>query len=151
MWSLNKSLGIYSTCSLILYIYIFKFMFYLFIFGCIVSSLRCAGFSLRCAGFSLQCTGFSLQCAGFSLRWLLLLRSTGSRHTGFSSCGTRASVVVAHGISSCGSRALGRRLSSCGARAKLLRGMWDLPGSGLEPVSPALEGRFLTTVPPGKP
>ena len=28
-----------------------------------------------------------LQCAGFSLRWLLLLRSTGSRHAGFSSCG----------------------------------------------------------------
>ena len=32
----------------------------------------------------------SLWCVGFSLRWLLLLRSTGSRHTGFSSCGTRA-------------------------------------------------------------
>ena len=29
--------------------------------------------------------------------------------------------------------------------------MWDLPGPGLEPVSPALAGRFLTTVPPGKP
>ena len=29
--------------------------------------------------------------------------------------------------------------------------MWDLPGSVLEPVSPALVGRFLTTVPPGKP
>ena len=29
----------------------------------------------------------SLQCAGFSLWWLLLLQSTGSRHTGFSSCG----------------------------------------------------------------
>ena len=29
----------------------------------------------------------SLHCAGFSLRWLLLLQSTGSRHTGFSSCG----------------------------------------------------------------
>ena len=29
--------------------------------------------------------------------------------------------------------------------------MWDLPRSGLEPVSPALAGRFLTTVPPGKP
>ena len=28
--------------------------------------------------------------------------------------------------------------------------MWDLPGPGLEPVSPALAGRFLTTVPPGK-
>ena len=29
--------------------------------------------------------------------------------------------------------------------------MCDLPGPGLEPVSPALAGRFLTTVPPGKP
>ena len=29
--------------------------------------------------------------------------------------------------------------------------MWDLPGSGLEPVSPALAGGFLTTAPPGKP
>ena len=32
----------------------------------------------------------SLQCAGFSLQWLLLLWSMGSRHAGFSSCGTRA-------------------------------------------------------------
>ena len=29
--------------------------------------------------------------------------------------------------------------------------MWDLPGPGVEPVSPALAGRFLTTAPPGKP
>ena len=29
--------------------------------------------------------------------------------------------------------------------------MWDLPPPGLEPVSPALAGGFLTTVPPGKP
>ena len=28
--------------------------------------------------------------------------------------------------------------------------MWDLPGPGLEPVSPALAGGFLTTVPTGK-
>ena len=28
--------------------------------------------------------------------------------------------------------------------------MWDLPGPGLEPVSPALAGGFLTTAPPGK-
>ena len=41
----------------------------------------------------------SLQCAGFSLQWLLLLWNTGSRHAGFSSCG---------------SWALERRLSSCG-------------------------------------
>ena len=54
--------------------------------------------------------GYSLlRCTGLSLRWLLLLWSTGSRHTG--------SVVVARGLSSCGMRALERRLSSCGARA----------------------------------
>ena len=53
--------------------------------------------------------------------------------------GARASVVVARG------------LSSCGARAYLLRSMWDLPGLGLEPVSPALAGEFLTSVPPGEP
>ena len=32
----------------------------------------------------------SLWCAGFSFRWLLLLRSTGSRRTGFRSCSTQA-------------------------------------------------------------
>ena len=53
--------------------------------------------------------------------------------------GTQGSVVVAH------------RLSSCGTRAQLLCGMWDLPGPGLAPVSPALAGGFLTTAPPGKP
>ena len=84
----------------------------------------------------------SLWCADFSLRWLLLLRSTGSRCTGFSSCGTQAS--------SCGSWALERRLSSCGTRAQLLCSMWDLPGPGLEPMCPALAGTFLTTAPPGK-
>ena len=29
--------------------------------------------------------------------------------------------------------------------------MWDLPRPGLEPVSPALAGRFSTTAPPGEP
>ena len=28
--------------------------------------------------------------------------------------------------------------------------MWDPPGSGTEPVSPALADRFFTTEPPGK-
>ena len=31
-----------------------------------------------------------LRYAGFSLRWLLLLQSIGSKHAGFSSCGTCA-------------------------------------------------------------
>ena len=69
---------------------------------------------------------------------------------GLSSCGAWASVVVAHELSSCGLQALERRLSSCGARAELLHGMWGLPGPGIEPVSPVLAGRFLTTEPPGK-
>ena len=76
----------------------------------------------------------------------------------FSSCGKRgplfitvrgpltiaASLVAKHRLQM-------RRLSNCGSRAKLLRGMWDLPRPGLEPVSPALAGRFSTTAPPGKP
>ena len=44
-----------------------------------------------------------------------------------------------------------RRLSNCDSRAQLLRGMRDPPRPGLEPVSPALAGRFSTTAPPGKP
>ena len=87
--------------------------------------------------------GYSLlQCACFSLQWLLLLRSTGSRHAGFSSRGMWAQQLC--------SQALEHRLSSCGAQAQLLRGMWDLPRPGIELVSPALAGGFLTTVPQGK-
>ena len=55
-----------------------------------------------------------------------------------------ASLVAEHRLQT-------RRLSSCGSRAQPLRGMWDPPRPGLEPVSPALAGRFSTTVPPGKP
>ena len=87
---------------------LFILLFYYFIFGCV---------------------GSSLWCAGFSLQWLLLLRALG----------VRASVVVA-----CG-------LSNCGARAQLPCSMWDPPRPGLKPLSPALAGRFFTTVLPGKP
>ena len=55
-----------------------------------------------------------------------------------------ASLVAEHRLQT-------RRLSNCGSRAQLLRGMWDLPGPGHEPVSPALAGRLSTTAPPGKP
>ena len=37
------------------------------------------------------------------------------------------------------------------AQAWLPCGSWGLPGAVIEPVSPALQGRFLTTGPPGKP
>ena len=55
-----------------------------------------------------------------------------------------ASLVVEHRLQT-------HRLSNCGSQAQLLRGMWDPPRPGLEPVSPALAGRFSTTAPPGKP
>ena len=76
----------------------------------------------------------------------------------FSSCGKRgplfiavhwpltiaASLVAEHRLQM-------RKLSSCGSRAQSLRGMWDPPRPGLEPVSPALADRLSTTAPPGKP
>ena len=76
----------------------------------------------------------------------------------FSSCGERgplfiavrgpltivASPVAEHRLQT-------HRLSNCGSWAQPLRGMWDPPRPGLEPVSPALAGRFPTTAPPGKP
>ena len=47
-----------------------------------------------------------------------------------------ASLVVEHRLQT-------RRLSNCGSRAQPLRGMWDLPRPGLEPMSAALAGRQI--------
>ena len=88
-----------------------------------------AAYGLSLVAVSRGC--FSLQCTGFSLRQLLLLQSTGSRHTGFTSCSSRGS-------------------SGCSSQALVAHGMWDLPRPQIEPVSPALEGGCLFTVPPGK-
>ena len=76
---------------------------------------------------------------------------SGSSRCGAQAPGVQASVVVARGLSSYGLRAPERRLSRCGARTQLLRGMWDPPGPGLQRVSPALAGGLPTTAPPGKP
>ena len=51
------------------------------------------------------------------------------------------------GVSSCRARTLG--FSSHGA-GTLLRGMWNLPGPCIQPVSPALAGILLITGPPAK-
>ena len=74
------------------------------------------------------------------------------------SCGERGPLFIAvHGPLTIAAspvaehRLQTRRLSSRGSRAQLLRGMWDLPRPGLEPVSPALAGRPSITAPPGKP
>ena len=96
----------------------------------------------------------------FKNLFILFLAALGLRFCAraFSNCGERgplliavrgpltvaASLVAEHRLQT-------RRLSSCGSRAQLLRGMWDLPRPGLEPVSPALAGRLSTTALPGKP
>ena len=75
----------------------------------------------------------------------------------FSSCGKQGPLfIVVHGPLTIAAslaaehRLQTRRLSSYGSRAQFFRGMWDPPRPGLEPVSPALAGRFSTTAPPGK-
>ena len=88
------------------FIYFFKFI-YLFIYFWLrwvfVAARRLSLVAARRLSLVAASRGYSsLWCAGFSLWWLLLLRSTGSRCTGFSSCS---------------SQALECRLSSCGAWA----------------------------------
>ena len=90
--------------------------------------------------FIFGCVGSSFLCEGFLWLW----RAGATLHRGRGPLTVVASLVVEHRLQT-------RRLSSCGSRAQLLRGMWDLPRPGLEPVSSALAGGFSTTAPPGKP
>ena len=73
--TLPASLACLSSCFIYLFIFWLRWVF---IAACRLSLVAASG------GYS------SLWCAGFSLQWLLLLRSTGSRRAGFSSCGTWA-------------------------------------------------------------
>ena len=80
----------------------------------------------------------------FSL--VLLFAALGLRccTQGFSSCGMRASDTG--GFSCWRAWAQGHvGFGSCGLQAQLLHGMWTLSGTGIEPVSPELAGRFFTT------
>ena len=71
--------------------FLFIYLFYLFIFGCIGSSLLCAGFlQLRQAGATLHCSVRASHCSGFSC-------------CGAQALGTWASVVVARGLENAGS------------------------------------------------
>ena len=79
------------------------------------------------------CTGFFSSCGK---RGLLSSRGAQASHGGFPCCGAQA---------------LEHWLSSSGTRARLLLGMWDPPGPGIEPKSPTMAGRFPSTEPPGKP
>ena len=146
LWKCNHfwtytEIFIYIFFKASVFIYLFKFIYLFFVFcffGFVGSSLLHTGFlQLRRVGATLHCSTWASYCGGFSC-------------CGAQALGVWASVVVARGLSSCGSWALERRLSSCGTRAQLPRSMWDLPGPGLKPVSPALASVFLITAPPGK-
>ena len=95
------SLPVLGTVSLLNFFFMYLFLLF-FIFGCV-------GFSLLCVGFlQLQRAGVTLRCG-----------VQASHCNRFSCCRARAlgawpSVVVACGLSSCGSQALKHRLSSCG-------------------------------------
>ena len=102
-------------------------LFLIFIFGCVGSSVRARAFS-SCGKWG----PLFIAVRGplfIAVRWPFTIA---------------APPVAGHRLQT-------RRLSSCGTRAQPLRGMWDPPRPGLEPVSPALAGRFSTTAPPGKP
>ena len=113
---------------LFFFFFFFSTLFiYLFIFGCVGSSVRARAFS----GYGKWGPLF------IAVRGPLFIAVRGPFTTA-------APPVAEHRLQT-------RRLSSCGSRAQVLRGMWDPPRPGLEPVSPALAGRFSTTAPPGKP
>ena len=107
----------------------------------------------------------------FKSNFYFLLAGSSLLHGLFSSCGDqRVTSSCRHefshcgGLSCCGAQALWctsfssrgpwaleHRLTSCGARAQWLCGMWDFPRPRIEPTSPALSGGVFTTEPPGKP
>ena len=77
----------------------------MYLFLAALGLLCCAQAFSRCGERGLLCCGArASHCGGFSCcgAWAL---------------GTWVSVVAARGLSSCGSRALEHRLSSCGAQA----------------------------------
>ena len=98
-----------------------------------------------CVGFlQLRVVGTTLRCAV----WVLI--AVASPVVDHRLDGAWTPAVVTCRLSRCSLRVLEHGLSSCGAQAELLQGMWDLPRQGIKPMSPALAGRFLTTGPPKK-
>ena len=80
--------------------------------------------------------GAVLCCGKWTFHW-------GGFCFGVQALSAQALAAVAHSLSSCGSKALESRFNSCGPWAYLLLRMWNLPRSGIKPMSPALAGGFL--------
>ena len=64
--------------------------------------------------------------------------------------GCSGSSSLLRAFSGCRTRALACGLGSCGTRAELPHGIWNIPRRGIEPGSPALADRFVTTGPSEK-
>ena len=80
---------------LILFIFFNKFIYFIYIYFW----LRWVFVAARGLSLVVASGGYSsLRRAGFSLQRLLLLRSTGSRHAGSSSCGTQAQQLWRMGL-----------------------------------------------------
>ena len=90
--------SLYHVNSIFFFFFFFnEFIYFIYLFLAALGLPCCARALSSCGARASHCGVFS--CCG---AWAL---------------GTRASVVVAHGLSNCVLRALERRLSSCGSRA----------------------------------
>ena len=154
--------------DLTVYLYRFEFDY------CKEVSHFCFNFFFFLSALGLRCCARAFSSCGeqgllfIAVRKLLIVVASPVVEHGLQACGLQqlkhaGSVVVAHGLQGAGSVVVACRLqgmqasvvvvhglSSCGTRAQLLRSTWNLPGPGIEPVSAALAGRFLTTAPRGK-
>ena len=137
----------------ILFLLLFFFFFSLFSFCCsdwVVSVVLFLSFYfilfiyLFLALLGLRC------CASSSLVAMLgLLVAVASLVAGHRPWGVQASGAVAYGLHRCSSRVLEHRLSSWWRTRRSY--LWDLPRSGIKPLSPALAGTFFSTGLPGSP
>jgi len=116
-----------NTHMLNIFLYSIKIRKYWFIYISrdvfIYLFLKCIYFWLLWVFVAVRGLSPVAESGGFSLQWLLLFGNTSSRAW----------------------------LSSCGTQTLLPHGMWNPQGPGIEPMSPALAGRFLTTGQQGSP
>ena len=128
LWILSSTLNQFAHCESPFFFFFIATLFpYLFIFGCVGSSVRARAFSSCGKRGPLF----------IAVRGPLFIAVRGPPTTA-------ASPAAEHRLQT-------RRPSNCGSPAQPLRGMWDSPRPGLEPVSPAPAGGLPTTAPPGKP
>lgn len=135
VWDFHKEIFLKKQDHILIFLY-FKKRTYFFTLGRAGSCHAWAFSSLREQGllFVLLC---SLPGAVASLVAELGLQAL-------------ASAVAVQGLGSCGPQALECGSGAVAHAALLLCATWKLPGPGINPVTPALTGRFSTTSPPGK-